>query len=443
MKKNFTIFILAFILFFNMSINLNVFAFSQPNISAPSGVLIDFETGKVVYDKNSNTQMYPASTTKIMTALLTLEKCDLKDIVIIDSKSPYTGGSRIYLNQGEKVTIEQLLYALLVESANDAAVALAIHISGSVENFASLMNDRAKEIGATNTHFTNPNGMPDPMHITTASDLALIAREAMKLPKFKEIVKTVRYEISPTNKQEETRYLKNSNRFLWGTGSRNKMQYNGKYTDIKYDIVDGIKTGYTVAAQQCLVSTAFLDGQRFISVVLKANGANIYSDSRSLLDYGFNNFKSIKLATINQKVKTVPIDSADTSSVNLIVKKDLSTLVLKDNSIDIDQSVSIFDNKLTLPINKGDILGELVFKDGEEEIGKVDLIADRNVTQSSLFSFLHTFNLSNSYNYLYFPLGIIVLFLIYRTLITIKRLRVRKLRRRRLKKYNRIKSYKE
>jgi D-alanyl-D-alanine carboxypeptidase (penicillin-binding protein 5/6) len=256
MKQFMTIFLS--ILFILGSLSCTSYASPlSPVITAPSAILMDADTGDILYQKNPHDLMYPASTTKIMTAILTLEHTNLNDNVTIDKDTSFTGGSRLYLAEDEVLTVEQLLYAMMVESANDAAVALAKHISGSVEDFSNLMNERAKQLGAKNTHFVNPNGLPDDNHITTAYDLAVISKYAMTLPKFQEIVQTPYYEISPTNKQSELRYLTNSNRFLWGTGSRrNQIYYKDKWVNIKYDIVDGIKTGYTVQAQQCLVTSA-------------------------------------------------------------------------------------------------------------------------------------------------------------------------------------------
>jgi D-alanyl-D-alanine carboxypeptidase (penicillin-binding protein 5/6) len=436
-KKNIITFILLFVLLFNVVFITDAFAVSQPTISAPSGILIDFQTGDVLYEKNGNTPMYPASTTKIMTALLTLENCTLDEVVTIDDKSPFTGGSRIYLNEGEKVTVEQLLYALLVKSANDAAVALAIHISENVDSFANLMNKRAKELGAKNTNFTNPNGLPDPNHITTAYDLALIAKKAMEIPKFREIVKTSRYEIPPTNEQEETRYLKNSNRLLWGTGGRNKMEYKGELIDIKYDIVDGIKTGYTVAAQQCLVATAQKDGHRVISVVLKATGKNIYSDTRTLLDYAFEGFKTIKLTIGNKKVKSIYVNNDKSLNINLLTKNTLYKTVPKDGSYNIQKKVEITDG-IKLPIEKGQILGQIIYTNNDSEFAKVDLISDRSLEEKKLFP---TFTIGKSI--LIGLSSLILLFLIYRTIVTMRRIKRRKIKKRRLGKYKQVNKYKK
>ena len=190
MRKRIVLIFLFIFIFENILINIvNAFEKSEfsPEITAPSAILIDSGSGDILYEKNAHTLMYPASTTKIMTAILAIESLDLSDTVVIDKESPFTTGSRIYIQEGEIFTVEQLLYALLLQSANDVAVALAKHISGDVAEFAKRMNERAKELGAKNTHFVNSSGLPDEAHVTTAYDLALIARYAMTLPEFKKL----------------------------------------------------------------------------------------------------------------------------------------------------------------------------------------------------------------------------------------------------------------
>ncbi|QEK12047.1 D-alanyl-D-alanine carboxypeptidase [Crassaminicella thermophila] len=409
-----------------------------PTITAPSGILIDADTGDVLFEKNAHMQMYPASTTKIMTAILTLENANLQDKVIIDKDTPFTDGSRIYVIEGEEFTVEQLLYALLIDSANDAAVALAKHISGSIEEFAKLMNKRAKEIGAKNTHFVNPNGLPNDKHVTTAYDLAIIARHAMTIPKFREIVKTVRYQIPPTNKQTETRYLKNSNRFLWGVGPRNKILYNGKSVDIKYNIIDGIKTGYTVLAQQCLVTSAKKDGHRLISVILKAKGKNIYLDSRTLIDYGFENFKFIKITDAGKKVKSIPIKNGTEKTIDLITQNNLYKTIPKNENLNsIDKIVKINKN-ISAPIQKGQLLGKVIFKSNEKNLGEVNLIAAKSIEQKKGITSIFYFD-DKKRSLLHYFLIIFLIYIIWRTIVTIIRLRKRKnklLRKRRLARKN-------
>ncbi|MDK2918049.1 MAG: hypothetical protein PWQ37_782 [Candidatus Petromonas sp.] len=393
------------------------------NISAESAILIDASTGDILYEKNGNKLMYPASTTKIMTAILTLENTNLKDKVIIDEETPFTEGSRIYVIEDEEFTVEQLLYALLVASANDAAVALAKHISGSIEEFAKLMNKRAKELGAKNTHFTNPNGLPDDEHVTTAYDLAMIAKYAMTIPKFREIIKTVRYQIPPTNKQTETRYLKNTNRLLWGVGRSNKILYDGEWINIKYDIVDGIKTGYTSEAQQCLVSTAQKNGRRLISVVLKAIRTNVYVDTRKLLDYGFENFKFIDIVNAGTTIKAVKVPNGKVETLDLITRNRLSKVV----PIDVTQSQIDYtlhlNPEIKAPINKGEVLGKITYTLNGKDLGSIDLIASKSIDEKNIYKIIKKIKSPKSLNLFKFLFILFIFYILWRTVVTIRRLR--------------------
>ncbi|WP_129597336.1 D-alanyl-D-alanine carboxypeptidase family protein [Anaerophilus nitritogenes] len=419
MKKQ-TLFLVILLICSNLSISFCESVNPDPIITAPSGILIDGTTGDILYEKDAHTPMYPASTTKIMTAILTLEKTNLNDKVIIDKDSPFTGGSRIYIIEGEEFTVEQLLYALLVNSANDAAVALAIHISGSVENFAKLMNKRAKELGAKHTHFINPNGLPDPDHLSTAYDLAMIAKHAMTIPKFREIVKTVNYDLPPTNKQEETRHLYNSNRFLWGTGSRNKILYQENYVNIKYDIIEGIKTGYTVAARQCLVTSAKQNNHRLISVVLKAEGKNIYIDSRTLIDYGFDHFKFTKIIDAREKIQSIPIKNGTKQSIDLLTKSSLYKAIPKDKELGSLNQIIKLNEDIKAPIEKGQSLGNITYTTSGNILGSIPLVASDSVSIEKINSFSWVKII------LYVLLFLFIVFLIFRTIITIKRIKKRK-----------------
>ncbi|MCT4621437.1 MAG: D-alanyl-D-alanine carboxypeptidase [Marinisporobacter sp.] len=413
------------------------FAFSSPPpITAPSGILMDAATGDVLYNKDAYTKMYPASTTKIMTALLVLENANLKDQVIIDEDTPFTEGTRIYVIEDEELTVEQLLYALLIESANDAAIALAKHVSGSVEEFAKLMNKRAKELGAKNTHFVNPNGLPDDDHYTTAYDLAMIAKYAMTIPKFREIVKTVRYQIPPTNKQVETRYFKNKNRFLW---SSNKILYKGKWIPIKYDIVEGVKTGYTSIARQCLVAFATKDNHSVISVILKAEGTNLWVDSRTLIDYGFENFKFVQLTEKKVKTKAIPIKNGEEKQLDLITENSFYKAIPKDENLPTINKSITYNKDIQAPIKKGQVLGKLTFKFGDHNLGEVNLIAAKSIIAKEGITSIFYFKDSWPKLIFSYLLMFILLFLIWRTIVTFIRLQNKKkrfLRKKRLKRYS-------
>lgn len=395
-------------------------------ITAESAILIDADTGDIIFEKNSNKLMYPASTTKIMTAILTLENANLNDKIIIDKETPFTDGSRIYVREGEEFTVEQLLYALLIESANDAAVALAKHISGSIEEFAKLMNKRAKELGAKNTHFTNPHGLPDHEHVTTAYDLAIIAKYGMTIPKFREIVKTVRYKIPPTNKQPETRYLKNRNRLLWGIGGRNRIKYKGKWIDIKYDLVDGIKTGYTTEAQQCLVATAHKDNRRLISVVLKSIRTNVYVDTRTLLDYGFDNFKSINIVNFGEIIRTIEIPNGVEQSLNLITQMGLTKTLPIETNINEIKSLIELNPQILAPISKGEVLGKITYTLNGNKIGEVSLIASKSIDEKKIYKVVKEIKNPKNYAFLKYLFVLLFIYIVWRTIVTIKRLRKRR-----------------
>lgn len=255
-----------------------------PKIEGQSAVLLDMQTGSVLYSKDADEKLYPASITKIMTTLLACENLDLDDKLVMSESAAYgieAGSSSIYADTGEEFTVEQALMAVMLESANEVSLAVAEKTSGSVKKFVELMNKRAKELGCTNTHFNNPNGLPDKNHFTTANDMAKIAKAAWYNPLFRKFVTRILYEIPPTNKFGETRYFLNHHKMMEGR-------------DYAYDGVMGGKTGYTEDAGCTLVTYAKRGEMRLVAVVMNSiNGA--YADTASLLDYGFNNFQKVSM----------------------------------------------------------------------------------------------------------------------------------------------------
>jgi serine-type D-Ala-D-Ala carboxypeptidase (penicillin-binding protein 5/6) len=239
----------------------------EPTVFAESAALIDSFTGEFLYLKNENAIQYPASSTKILTALLVIEAGDLDKPVTVDLSDTKVEPTKLELQPGEQYTRRQLLYGLMLKSANDVAMTLARDNSGSVQAFAEKMTRRAAELGATNSHFANPNGLHDPAHYTTAHDLALIARAAMEQPFFRQLVSTIYY--TWRSPKGVIYQLRNHNRLL--------RHFAG---------CNGLKTGYTRAAQQVLVSSALIEGHEVISVVLHTNKPGIWEDSKALLTYG-------------------------------------------------------------------------------------------------------------------------------------------------------------
>lgn len=346
-----------------------------PELVAESAVLINADSGEVLYDKMKDVPLFPASTTKVMTCLLALENLSLQDTVVISHDASYTEGSRIYLIEGEIVTVEQLLYAMMLESANDAAIALAETIGGNVENFADMMNERAKELGAKNTNFVTPNGLPNDAHVTTAYDLAMITKAAMKNEMFRKIVSTYSYNIPPTNKQEETRYLHNTNRLLSDNSS---VMVGNEMRIYKYDGILGVKTGYTNVAQNCLVAAAERDGVEIIGVILKSDPMNQYPDMIKLLDYGFANYTAVSILQAGEEAGSVPVKSGKTKNVKVAPVSDVKGVaeIMSDGSSFGPEAFTfeIIPEELTAPVEAGTPAGTLALYQGDRNVGNFELI---------------------------------------------------------------------
>lgn len=374
-------FLLTFTTFFS-SVNISYANNNEPELTAEYAVLMDYETGTVLYDKNGSKKLYPASTTKIWTAYLVLKYVsDLNDVVKIENL-PQIEGTSMYLKNGESFTVKELLESLLVHSSNDVAYVLANYVSGSVEKFVDLMNKEAKAIGAKNTNFNNPHGLPDENHYTTAYDMALMSRECMNNKFFREMV-NLKYVKYPANDvYEYERYFINSNKFL---NSSEKIKYKGKDIEIKYDIVDGIKTGFTNDAGRCLLSSAVKGNIRLISTVFKTKGNDIYLDSRTLIDYGFDNFKSYSI--VDKSKYTSSTDVMFTKQGKLVYEPSHSYKVIIPKTLKTeDYKTSVKLDKIDLPINKGDKVGTLEVYKGNTLDASIDLIATDNL--NSVFAFV-------------------------------------------------------
>ena len=319
-------------------------------VSADSAVLMDAATGQILYSKNMDSAYPPASTTKLMTALLTLENCKLDDVVTVGKNPPLADGSKIYIFQDEQIKVNDLLHALLLASANDCAEALAEHISGSIDDFAKLMNKRAKKLGCENTNFMNPSGLYDPKHMTSAKDLALIMRELTKHPEYTKIAATESYNIQPTNKSAVARPLWNENKLIQ------------KYSKYFYDGCVGGKTGYTIQSQHSYVCAATRNNQKLIVALVHDSKKTFWQDSTALLNYGFKNFELVTLYSKGEEVTnytsnglTVPLLATEDfyyvreKGTNITPKyeiqnKDISKLSFKRGDKILEAAVT-FDNK--------------------------------------------------------------------------------------------------
>ncbi|MBK5245929.1 MAG: D-alanyl-D-alanine carboxypeptidase [Peptostreptococcaceae bacterium] len=356
---------------------------STPQITAEAGVVIDANTGLVLFDKNKDEKLEPASITKVMTALLALENLDMNKTVIIDKEASFTEGSRIYLLEGEEVTVQDLMYALLLESANDSAVAIAKEVSGSVDEFAKLMNQRAKEIGANNTNFVNPHGLHAEGHVTTAYDMALIAQEAMRNQDFRKFILTYRHVIEATNKQP-TRYLYNTNRLIYDEITN--VDANGILRPAKYDGVTGIKTGYTPEAGGCLVSGAERDGSEFIAVVLKSTDLGRFGDGITLLDFAFTNYKSVTAIKDGTDMGTIKVKNGEKNKVSLVTDRNGGITLPKEASEDIVNKKIVIPKSIKAPIKKGQQIGVVEIYEGDVLRDKVPIVATESIGKGTFLS---------------------------------------------------------
>jgi len=397
-------------------------------IIGAGAVLMDQATGQVLFEKNADMPLYPASTTKILTALIILEDTPLSEVVTIDAETPFVDGSRIYLMEGEQVTVEQLLYAMLLASANDAAIALAKHHSGTVQAFSRVMNSRARALGAVNSHFVNPNGLPDPEHVASARDLALIACEAMKHPEFRKIVSTVSTNLPPTNTQPEIRHLQNGNRLLYGTGWRNSIVLDNQTVDIKWDLADGIKTGYTTLARQCLVASASSEGRRVVAVTLKSEGKDVYRDVRLMLRHGLEDFKNLPLVEKGAPMGAVTLPDGKTE-MPVLASETRWVTVPKDAFLQTPAPALTVNGSAALPVRQGQIMGTAAYTLADGTTVTVPLAAaearEPAILQTGLKELL-PMALTGLEMALKALAGLVVLYILWRSVATWRRLQKRK-----------------
>ncbi|OOM11860.1 D-alanyl-D-alanine carboxypeptidase family protein [Clostridium saccharobutylicum] len=346
---------------------------TPPSINAAGCALIDASSGQMLYGKNENTQYEPASTTKVMTALIVLEKCKLNDEVTIQQDVDREDGTRIGLKKGDVLTVHELLLGLLLDSGNDAADALAYHVSGSIDEFAKLMNAKAKELGATNTNFKNPSGLPDPQHLTTPHDLALFLREAVNNQDFIKISTTSSYTIAMRNDPQRIINLYNKNYMI---NKSSKFYYPNALCG---------KNGYTIKANQTYVASAKKDDHILVASFLYAVDKNQnFEDMKTVFDYGFDNFSWIHLYSKNDKVSEYKINN--TLTIPLLSTKDLDYVVPKGDETKESYDIKVEDKDLSKQsFNEGDeiLKGKVYVND--KELGTVDLAAGTSRNYTSLF----------------------------------------------------------
>ena len=347
-----------------------------------TGILIDCASGRMLFGSEETKRMYPASTTKIMTGLLAVEAIERGEIsldtqveiteAMLEGLDPY--GSNMELKEGEILSFQSLLYGLMIPSGNDAACAIAECVGKSRDAFVDMMNSRAAELGASDTHFVNPNGLHDENHYTTAADMAKISRAAMKLEGFRKIADIAHIKIPPTNKTEKERYYINTNGLLSTL----------RYTTYYYKGATGIKTGYTKDAGNCLVSSATVNGSELIGVIFGAKGVEgSHKDSKKMLDWGFNNFESITVLSKGDMPREIKVKhSKGGDALTLSVASTVSVLVPKGTEASATELKYNLPDAVYAPIQAESNIGSVSVMLNGEELGQGQLIADRSVERS-------------------------------------------------------------
>ncbi|MCH5268380.1 MAG: D-alanyl-D-alanine carboxypeptidase [Lachnospiraceae bacterium] len=344
----------------------------KSKLSSQSAIVMELSTGTILYEKDIHKKRYPASITKIMTSLLTAENTSLSETVTVSQSAAYgieRGSSTVFSDPGEKLTVEQCLYGIMLESANELCLAVGEHISGSTEDFVKLMNQRVKELGLKDTHFSNPNGLPDPNHYTSAHDMAVIARQAMKYSAFRKVCNTKTYICDKTNTHKTTR--------IW---SNHHQMVNGwRYPKYEYKYAIGGKTGYTHVAKNTLVTYAEKDGMELVCVIMKAEGPqqgtpNEYTDSTTLLNFGFEKYQKYTIDAENAEINTDLFNNYG----SYFNTKESPIHLSDDSTVVLPKGVSLSAAKQTIQYNDG-----IQMQEGDNIIGKITYTYENRTVGSS------------------------------------------------------------
>lgn len=340
--------------------------FANPNVKADAAILMDVKTGQVLWEKKMHNRLAPASTTKILTAIIAIERGQLEADVKVSPRAAATRGSSMYLYPGQTLALRELLEGLMLRSGNDAAVAIAEHIAGSTEEFARLMNEKAAAIGAKDSHFVNPNGLSAVGHYSSAHDLAVIARYALTNPVFANIVRTRETNIDWLDRRgkEQEKAIRNTNRLLW------------MFAD-----ADGVKTGTTNEAGPCLVASATRDGQKLISVVLHDHER--WSDSMRLLQYGFQNFDLVEYGLEGQTLASLPVPNGLSPAVSVSLSGTAAIVVKAEDAAVTTVEVDL-PEIIKAPVFQGQKVGEVIFYTHDKAVKIVDIVADREVEERTV-----------------------------------------------------------
>ena len=349
--------ILVLILFISFAYPKSLNA--NPAISADGAALLELDSGRMIYVKNPDKELPMASTTKVMTGLLALENEELEAKVKASKEASEVVGSSIYLQEDEELLMEDMLYGLILESGNDAAHAIAEHIAGDIQNFNRLMDEYARELGATSTNFQNPHGLPAKNHYTTAKDLLKITEEALTDPVFSRIAATKRKIIPGPDEEVRFRFLRNTNKLF-----------------SKYPGTDGVKTGWTEKAGRCLAFSASKDGIRLVGTLL--NAPEMYEDASKLLDWGFSEYDQVTLFEEGQRIEELQVEGNEKEKVRLITKDEVTLPFREREKSKISYLLKPKEN-IEAPIYSEDHVADLELTIDGQKVSEVKLVAENDV----------------------------------------------------------------
>ena len=376
----------------------------EPEITATSAAVIDCIDGKILYSKNMEEKLYPASLTNVLTAILVVENCNMQDTVTISQSAidnVQSGYLTANIQSGEILTVEQLLNLLLISSYNDVANALAEHVGGTTEEFVEMMNKKAKEIGCTNSNFVNCNGTHDENHYSTAHDMALIGKYAMQYDEIKEITGNIYYELGATNVYEKTDRLYQTTNEMILSGSKNYYRY-----------ASGIKTGFTTPAGYCVMIYSVKNDIPIVSVVMKSTTSDSrYEDSKKILEYAYENntIKTIAKAGTNLQTVNIKNASQDTKKLNVLLENDVIAVVNVENEENTIEPQIQINDKLKAPIEAGEVIGTVSYEI-EGKTYTANLIAENKVEKSKV-----------GITFIFIFIGLVIIFGTLRTIGIYKR----------------------